>query len=60
MKAKGPSRLAWVAMCGHDADTYAAVSGPLIAAAYPEIPSGFTDGLKALDIFDDAVGKIIE
>jgi ADP-ribosylglycohydrolase len=54
-KAKGPSRLAWVAMCGHDADTYAAVAGPLIAAAYSELPTGFTEGLKALDIFDRLV-----
>jgi ADP-ribosylglycohydrolase len=53
--AKGPSRLAWVAMCGHDADTYAAGAGPLIAAAYSELPSGFTDGLMALRIFDQMV-----
>ena len=51
-EARGPSRLAWVAMCGHDADTYAAVAGPLIAATGAELPSGFTENLLALEQFD--------
>jgi len=50
--ARGSFRLAWVAMIGHDADTYAAVAGPLIAAASGDLPAGFTDGLKALEEFD--------
>lgn len=51
-EAEGPARLAWVAMIGHDSDTYAAVAGALIAAAHPELPTGFTSGLKALEHFD--------
>ncbi|MDD1748499.1 MAG: ADP-ribosylglycohydrolase family protein [Methanothrix sp.] len=51
-EAQGTSRLAWVAMCGHDADTYAAVAGPLIAATGAELPSGFTENLLALEQFD--------
>jgi len=50
--AQGSARLAWVAMIGNDADTYAAVAGPLIAAAAGDLPGGFTDGLAALDEFD--------
>jgi hypothetical protein len=51
-QARGPARLAWVAMCGHDADTYAAVAGPLIAATGMMLPGGFTEELKALVEFD--------
>jgi ADP-ribosylglycohydrolase len=51
-QARGPARLAWVAMCGHDADTYAAVAGPLIAATGMMLPGGFTEELKALAEFD--------
>jgi len=49
-EAKGPSRLAWVAMIGHDADTYGAAAGPLIIAAHKVLPSGLIDGLKAVEI----------
>lgn len=52
-EAKGPARLAWVAMCGYDADTYCAVAGSLIAAAHPELPIGMTKGLRALETFDN-------
>lgn len=52
-EAKGPARLAWVAMCGYDADTYCAVAGALIAAAHPESPIGMTKGLRALETFDN-------
>jgi ADP-ribosylglycohydrolase len=45
---EGPSRLAWVVMVGHDADTYGAAAGPLIVAAHSSLPSGMTTGLKAL------------
>ncbi len=31
-------------MIGHDADTYGAVSGPLVAAAHGGLPAGMTDG----------------
>jgi len=54
--AKGCARLAWVAMIGHDADTYAAVAGPLIAAA-GDLPEGFTQGLIALEQFDQIAGQ---
>ncbi|MFZ2537192.1 ADP-ribosylglycohydrolase family protein [Methanothrix sp.] len=57
-EVEGPARLAWVAMIGHDADTYAAVAGALIAAAYPCLPTGFTDGLKALEYFDRIAGSL--
>ena len=50
--AEGPSRLAWVAMIGHDADTYGATAGPLIAAAHSTLPSGMIEGLKVLQIFE--------
>jgi hypothetical protein len=52
-EAEGPARLAWVAMCGCDADTYCAVSGSLIVAAHPELPPGMTKGLRALETFDN-------
>jgi hypothetical protein len=39
----GPARSGWVAMVGHDADTYGAAAGLLIAAAHPSLPSGITD-----------------
>lgn len=44
----GSHRLAWIAMCGHDSDTYSAVAGALIAAAHRELPAGMIDGLKVL------------
>lgn len=50
--AEGSSRLAWAAMVGHDADTYAATAGPLIAAAHSGLPLRMTHGLKALKIFE--------
>lgn len=53
--ARGPSRLAWVTMIGHDSDTYAAVAGALMTAAHSELPAGFTDGLKALEEFQGLV-----
>jgi ADP-ribosylglycohydrolase len=53
LAAEGPSRLAWAAMVGHDADTYAATAGPLIAAAHSGLPSNITDGLKAMKIFEN-------
>ncbi len=55
--AEGSARLAWVAMIGHDADTYAAVAGPLICAAAGGLPPGFTEGLAALQEFDQITGQ---
>ena len=55
--AKGSARLAWVAMIGHDADTYSAVAGPLISAAAGGLPPGFTEGLAALQEFDQITGQ---
>jgi len=40
--------LGWVAMIGHDSDTYGAAAGPLIAAAHQGLPSELTAGLAAL------------
>ena len=39
--------LAWVALVGHDSDTYGAVAGPILAAMHGEPPEGMTDGLLA-------------
>ena len=44
----GPFVLGWVAMIGHDSDTYGAAAGPLITAAYGELPTQLTEGLLAL------------
>lgn len=44
-RRRGPWVLGWVAMVGHDADTYGAVAGPLIAAAHGGLPEDLTDGL---------------
>jgi ADP-ribosylglycohydrolase len=52
-EAEGSSRLGWVAMVGYDPDTYGAAAGSLIAAAHSSLPSGMTDGLKALTLIDD-------
>lgn len=41
----GPWTLAWVALIGHDADTYGAAAGPLIAAATGNIPPELTQDL---------------
>ncbi len=46
-RATGASFLPAVVMIGHDADTYGAVAGPLIAAVHGHVPSEFTVGLKA-------------
>ena len=43
----GPWALSWVAMIGHDADTYGATAGPLIAAACGYIPDELTEELWA-------------
>ncbi len=44
----GPFVLAWVALIGADADTYGAVAGPLLAAAYGGLPAEFTAGLPPM------------
>lgn len=46
---RGPRVLGWVAMIGHDSDTYGAATGPLIAAAHRELPEGLTEGLWVLE-----------
>jgi ADP-ribosylglycohydrolase len=46
---QGPWVLGWVAMIGHDSDTYGAAAGPLIAAAHRELPKGFTEELWVLE-----------
>lgn len=54
-RTKGPADvLAWVALIGHDSDSYGATAGALIAAAHP-IPEHFTDGLEVVPLFDAAV-----
>ena len=46
---QGPWVLGWVAMVGHDSDTYGAAAGPLIAAAHRELPKELTEGLWVLE-----------
>ncbi len=50
-KATGPMFLPIVAMIGHDADTYGAAAGPLIAAVHGSIPGILVQKL-------DAVGEL--
>ena len=45
---RGPWVLGWVAMIGHDSDTYGAAAGPLIAAAHGRMPEALTEGLSAV------------
>ncbi len=45
---RGAWCIGWPAMVGYDADTYGAVSGPLIAAAYGTLPESASRGLRAL------------
>jgi ADP-ribosylglycohydrolase len=45
---RGAHVLPWVVLIGHDADTYAATAGPLLAAAHGSIPDEYTDGLWIL------------
>ena len=45
----GPWTLAWVAMIGHDSDTYGATAGPMIAAAHGVVPSELVEGLRAVE-----------
>jgi hypothetical protein len=44
----GPWVLSWVAMLGHDCDSYGATAGPLVAAIHGGIPDELTAGLWAL------------
>lgn len=45
-RATGANFLPAVVMIGHDADTYGAVAGPMIAAVHGHVPTEFTNGLK--------------
>ena len=45
---QGPWVLAWVAMIGHDSDTYGAAAGPMIAAAHDGLPEDLTRDLWVL------------
>jgi ADP-ribosylglycohydrolase len=47
-QAVGPGFLSAVVMIGHDADTYGAAAGPLIAALHGGLPEGITTGLEAI------------
>lgn len=51
-RLSGAERLAWVGLIGHDADTYGAAAGPLVAAYHGSVPDFLTNNLKALDLFD--------
>jgi hypothetical protein len=44
----GPWVLSWVAMVGHDCDSYGATAGPLVAAIHGAIPEELTANLRAL------------
>lgn len=46
-RATGAIFLPAVVMIGHDADTYGAVAGPLIAAVHGAVPDELTAGLKS-------------
>jgi ADP-ribosylglycohydrolase len=50
---RGAYCIGWPAMIGHDADTYGAAAGPLIAAEHGPLPAAITEGLLALREFDD-------
>ena len=49
--------LGWVALIGHDSDTYAATAGPILAAMHGEPPEGMTGGLAAVERLDRLVGR---
>lgn len=51
-RATGPSVLAAVALIGHDADTYGATAGPMVAAAAGDVPEELLAGLAARDEID--------
>jgi ADP-ribosylglycohydrolase len=53
---RGPWCIAWPAIVGHDADTYGAVAGPVLAAGHRSLPTGITDGLTAAEEFDILIG----
>ena len=54
----GPWALSWVAMIGHDADTYGATAGPMIAAAHDGLPEEMIHGLAALaQVLDRGQGR---
>jgi ADP-ribosylglycohydrolase len=44
-RAVGPTFLPMVVMIGHDADTYGATAGPMIAAAHEQVPDELTSEL---------------
>lgn len=48
----GPKILGMVAMVGNDSDTYAAIAGPLIAAAHGRVPESMIAGLTVMEEFD--------
>lgn len=48
-RMRGPFVLGWVALTGHHSDTYAAVAGPMLAAAHNGLPEGMTESLSILD-----------
>ena len=45
----GPWVLGWVAMVGHDSDTYGAAAGPLICAAHRDLPKELSKGLWVIE-----------
>jgi len=45
---RGAFVLGWVALIGHDSDTYGASAGPLVAAAHGGLIKELTAGLAAL------------
>jgi ADP-ribosylglycohydrolase len=53
---RGGWAVAWLALLGHDSDTYGAVAGPMLAAARGAVPAELTEGLAALAAFDAMAG----
>ncbi len=50
-RMRGPFVLGWVALIGHHSDTYAAVAGPMLAAAHNGLPEGMTADLVIMNGF---------
>ena len=56
---RGAWCVGWPAMVGHDADTYGAAAGPIIAAEHGPLPESMTEVLLALREFDVLSTKMI-
>jgi hypothetical protein len=46
---RGSWTLGWVAMIGHDSDTYGATAGPLLAILHGDLPPSLRESLRITD-----------